>query len=499
VAYKISAIKQLLQQDNPTEDLKPVPSDWESFCNLTRIRSSTGYEYFNPYPYQIRTVESVASHPMSIVCKFRQAGMSLTFIAYMLHECLLTPGTNCLILSTNQAATSALASRMREMAESIPEYCKLVTDSLQIIGFSNGSKCYFKNSSLSACRGLDSVKIVLFDEFSFLHPNDAEELFATVLPVTSMCRDSKIILNSTPNTVSDLYAQKFLADNDMDIMELVEAVKRGDKGNQYLTDNAGNAKIILHFRDHPIYGQIPDYLQSIQKKYGISEAEVQREHNLSFASSSQSVFSPELVRQSTQSKMSRAKSLDKTIRYIAGIDPNSSSTGNDYFVMTIFSEDSEGNLKLVDMLRQRHCSSEQNIYDIGTLLNKYDISVCAVEKNNSGSIYIERLSATYPSFRFESVVTSQSSKEAMVSRVHMALESSVLELADDKNIIREFLGFSRIGSKLEAVGKNTHDDIVLSVCMGLTQSRFALQQVLLPVITSSKLGSYINQSKGVSI
>ena len=60
-------------------------------------------------------------------------------------------------------------------------------------------------SHLYFCNGILSHNCVILDEMAFIPKNIIDEFFASVMPVVSSAKNSKVIVVSTPNGTSGLY------------------------------------------------------------------------------------------------------------------------------------------------------------------------------------------------------------------------------------------------------------------------------------------------------
>lgn len=472
----LSEVRRLKNQveklSNKSEKgLKEVPSTWNQFAPLTSIRSGAGFVKFNPYSYQSKLVDLVTKQFTTVIVKTRQLGISETLINYFIFQCLLTPGTNCVVLSMNQQATSNLAKRCRLMIESLVGYASLETDSLQVLSFTNGSTIFFRNATINGSRGLESVKYILIDEAEFIL--DIGEIYKAVLPCTSMLgSDARIIINSTPGMRSGFYFDKLMSNNgDKDIIQISEDIKQGKQSSEFFVDDVGWGKAIIHWREHPIFSKTKDYLSGVKERFQLDDSTVQREYNLSFQDSAEAVFSPAIISAACEGKMVKT-ARDKGEYYI-GIDP--SAAGKDYFVATVL-EWKDGKLTLVELYRKRKETTQVHQYNLGKLFEKYKPELVSIEVNSIGQPLLEQLTLDNPKVAFEAVKTTASSKPTMIGRLLMILEDNSLKLSEDDIIVQELLSFQRKDNKYAAVEGKT-DDIVMSLAINLVNCPWTLGSV----------------------
>ena len=167
--------------------------------------------------------------------------------------------------------------------------------------------------------------------------------------------------------------------------------------------------------------------------------------------------------------------------YYFGVD--SQFGGADYFVTTVIEHDLvKNNFRLVDMYRDNYQRKKVHLKRTTRLVEEYNPERIAVEKNSGGQIYVEDLEDACPNHIIVPVVTTNESKEQMLSRVLYLMEEDLLTMPSDKNVKNEFKSFSRIDGRLEGA-EGGHDDIPLSTMIA---------SVVLPIIEEA---TSIDQSK----
>ncbi len=452
-----------------TSRLKPIPERWEEFVSLIQIRTANGYGSFEAYDYQIKFSDLVDRCTETVCIKTRQTGLSTLAISKCLHWAIKTPGFTALVFSRGQKESSALAARTRQMLESLEDYTTTVSDSLTRIELINGSTIHFLNASVNASRGYDSVHCLIFDEFTFVP--DLEQIVTSAYPTTSMLGDkARIIYISTPNLQSGFAFDKINSNNpeDRDVLTQCELIREGKIPSQFWVDNQGNGKALIHFKDHPIYGSKPNYLETVASKSGLPFDKVQQEYNLSFSSSEEMVFNPALVTSVCSGKLT--KSPGKRQVFI-GVDPNASS-GNksDYFAASVLAYNAaEETVELIDYMRVRGQTLEYSIYQLLDICKKYKPAKVLLESNNSGNFVSEQMIRGDSSLPLEMFNTNQKSKDVIISRLTWAMEKSAIKLPDDRVLVQEFLSFARQGNKLGAIS-GKHDDLLMSLAIALEAS-----------------------------
>jgi hypothetical protein len=470
--------KQLKKIGVLDKNLKPVPKDWGKFIALTTIRSGGEMKRFEPYEYQKILVRLMQQYPNIVVLKSRQMGTTQAVLSKFLHDSCLNPAASNVLFMRNGDDASAISRRARQMLGSIPEYVATDGDNVGYLKVRGGGDLYFKNSGAEGSRSLDSATGMLFDEAAFVE--HIQQIYAASSPSSALSGDklSKLIV-STPSAKSGFYWDKLNQDNDVDIEDLAIQVSEGKlykelPGIYWFIDRAGCCKLIIHFLSHPVYSQIPDYLEYRLKQDGTDEETVQREYNLRFVDSAVSIFNPDLIRRGTVGAYESTR--DDDADYYCGLD--TSTTGNDYTTFFVLKH-KNGKYSNVCTYRKRQQTSDYHIYQISELIKIYCPEKVGIEITGGvGQIYLEQLTRMHHDIDFEAIRTTGDSKPAMISSLVLTLEKDVLEYPANSPIIDEMLSFRRQGNKLEAApGK--HDDVIMSAAFAVTVSPFNREKIRL--------------------
>jgi phage terminase large subunit-like protein len=456
-------------QGRLSKAFKPLPSNWADFARLCDIRSGDGVMKFNPYSYQVDLVDAIDNHLTAIISKTRQLGITETVCNYFLFNACKNPGYLGVIFSKTQSDTSNIAKRLRRQIESISEYTVPKTDSLQDIELVNGGRLLFRNSTVNGSRGLESVTHILFDEAAFT--DDIEEIYKATIPTTAMSGDkARIILLSTPNGQSGFYFDRLNGNNgDRDMLKICESIRNQSVSPvQIWSDDHNWCKALLHWFGHPNFKHKADtYLDEIEATTGLSRSAIEQEYNLSFTETEQLVFNPAQVRQAAVLE-SFNSNVDRNCRYYIGID--TAMMGDDYTVAIVLKLNG-GIYSIADQYRNRRDSTSADVYRIGELIEKYQPDVVGIETNGAGQVVLEQLTELHPSQRFQQIVTSQTSKQASIERLILAMDKQLLQFQKNNPVVNELLAFAHQGLKMGAPN-GKHDDCVMSLAFALAVSPF---------------------------
>jgi phage terminase large subunit-like protein len=464
--------KQINKYFSNSNTLKPIPENWEEFVALTVIRSGGNMVQFNPYYYQKVISNLMDKYSNIVVVKSRQLGITQIVLSKFLHRASRNPAYSAMSFMRNGEDASAISRRARQMVNCLGEYIVPDSDNVGYLKIRDRGEIYFKNSSREGSRSYDSVLDFLFDEAAF--SENIQQIYSASSPSGALSGDAitKMII-STPSAKSGWYWDKLNADNgDIDIEGLCIDVADGKvykdiPGLYWFVDRTGTVKLIIHWKAHPVYFQIENYLEYRKLQDGTDEETIAREYDLRFIDSAVAIFDSGLIRINAIGEYETIPDLDAD--YYAGLD--TATTGNDYCTMPILKH-KNGKFSLVHLYRKRQQTSEYHLYQIGEILKNFKPRVTGIETTGGvGQVYLEQLVKQFPDLNFQGIHTTGDSKPVMISTLVLALEKQALNYPTNCPLIDEMLSFRRDGKKLEAApGK--HDDTVMGTAFALKVSPF---------------------------
>lgn len=439
----------------PKTNLYNVPEDFQEFARLCRIRSGKNFIPFELYDYQVELAKLLDIYRGMIVFKTRQVGATEVLACKFLHKGTLNPAYVAAVLSMGQEQSSNVASRIRQMPAAIPKFGGFTTNNQRDLQIRNGGRVLFKPSTDNAIRSLESVSDLLFDESAFV--DNAEEIYSSAVPAQEMVgAEARTAIVSTMSQSGKLsWFWKMFASNNgaIDAERVCARVRENlDEPYQFWVDETGWAKVVLHWKSHPIYSQIPDYLEKTREEKKLTEDKVQREYNLGIPASGASLFQADLVNLFAVGNWFPPR-RDRV--YLAGIDPNFG--GTDYFCMLIW-DVTEAPYQLVSQYRDNSHSNSYHQEKVLQLLDSYQPAITAIESNSGGAVILEDLIVARSSLRFEKVNTSAVSKRVNTDRLAIALEGGTVRYPPDWQGIEEMKNFSTKDRKAVA----GHDDCVMA-------------------------------------
>jgi hypothetical protein len=415
-----------------------VPTDFKEFAKLCRIRSGSSIVPFELWDWQ-EELSQVADRCRGLIAaKTRQLGVTETFACKMLHKACRNNAYSGAVLSMGGKETSKVAKRVRRMPGLIPGF-KFAGNAVTHLEVSGGGAIAFCPSTDNAVRSIESVHDLLFDESAFVA--NIAEIYSSAVPAQEMVGDAArtwVISTMSPEgRLAWFWHEMFAASNgNIDVEERLAKAREGVAPFQWWIDENGWAKVIIHWKIHPIYSQVPNYLEKTKKEKKLTEDKLQREYNLGLPESGGSLFLREPI---DKCAISQWKQPTPKRTYIAGIDPNFG--GNDYYVCLVWDITTKP-YNLVAQFRENNRSNTYNEEKTVELLSKYKPVITAVEKNSGGAIVLEKLIKQCPKLRFEPVVTTSTSKRVNTDRLALAVEFHEVAYPKDWEGILEMKNFS---------------------------------------------------------
>jgi len=146
-----------------------------------------------------------------MILKARQLGMSTAVTGYLYHLAITTPGINVALIGYNSDLTAELLDKVKTFYRSTPEAMrpKIRYNSKYEISFpAIDSKILVLPSTENVGRGY-TLFAVLITELAFIEK--AEEKMLAI--ENAVPAGGKIVIESTPNAIGNLYHRMWMADN----------------------------------------------------------------------------------------------------------------------------------------------------------------------------------------------------------------------------------------------------------------------------------------------
>lgn len=197
--------KMVKEVQKCTKDIIYFASNYYTIVNLDR-----GKESISLYPVQKKILKMLANDQRICLVSSRQMGKTTMISIFALWYTTFTNDKTVLIVANKEKTAKEVLSRIRMAYELVPIWLKSPVTEWQkeSIEFANGSKILISSTSSTAARGT-SINCLIVDECAHIDEFKQEEFFASVLPVISSSKKSKIFITSTPNGTSNYFYKTY--------------------------------------------------------------------------------------------------------------------------------------------------------------------------------------------------------------------------------------------------------------------------------------------------
>ena len=281
------------------------------------VHVDEGLIQFSLYPFQKDLIQTISENRNVIVKTGRQVGKSTTTLGWLLHYVLFNQSKTVGILANKAATARELLSRIQIAYQHLPKYLQqgLKEWNKGSLELENGSKIIASSTSSSAIRGF-SFSCILLDEFAHVQRHIADEFIRSVYPTISSCKETKVIIVSTPNGFNMFY--------------------------KYWNDAEAGTNDFKPFKVH--WSNVPNRDQGWRKKIEstIGEDAFRQEYEAEFLGSSNTLISYEKLQELSYSNpIYRKHEVDvfsdviSSHSYVMTVDV-ARGQGSDYSAFTVF-------------------------------------------------------------------------------------------------------------------------------------------------------------------
>lgn len=169
------------------------------------INVDRGTINFKLYDYQKEMIKSFHDNRNTIVTTSRQAGKSVTVVAFMLWYVIFQSEKTVALLANKGDTAREIMSRVQFAYQYIPKWLQqgVVAWNKGSLELENHSRIIAAATSSSGIRGY-SINMLFIDEAAFI--DNWDEFFTSVYPTISSGKETKVLLVSTPNGLNHFYA-----------------------------------------------------------------------------------------------------------------------------------------------------------------------------------------------------------------------------------------------------------------------------------------------------
>jgi hypothetical protein len=404
-----------------------------------------------------------------MILKARQIGFSSAVTGYLYHRTITTPGTNTALIGYNSDLTAELLDKVKTFYRTTPESLRpqIQYNSKYEISFpAIDSKILVLPSSENVGRGY-TLHNCLLTELAFWEK--AEEKMLAI--ENAVPKDGKIIIESTPNAIGNLYHRMWMADN-------------------------GYAKKQYGWWWHYTEAEIEILKRRINNPMRFAQ-----EYGLEFLSSGRPVFASALIKKLRKdiykvgqkikdedgNEITVSKTDDEAViyfppstnkNYVLGADVAEGVTGGDYSVFTIFDRKTGDEVAFW----RGYLQPERFGHLIDKYGRMYNDALVIVEINNHGLTTVTALkNKLYPSIYFRPSVkmdtmgtsysdrmgwkTTKVTRPLMIDDLREALADGSLKVHTEETL-NEMLTFVFDDGGNMVSQSGFHDDTIFASAIG---------------------------------
>lgn len=148
--------------------------------------------------YQEEIINNYKNNRFNLIVSSRQTGSSLLNAIQILHYALANNDKYVLVISNKIQSSISILDKIKILYENMPYFskCGVITYNNSEIKFDNGTTIRVGSPVLFLGRNIDFLVI---DEFAHIPDKVINNFYASIIPVISAHKYSKISISSTPN------------------------------------------------------------------------------------------------------------------------------------------------------------------------------------------------------------------------------------------------------------------------------------------------------------
>ncbi len=441
-----------------------------------------GQMLFSPYEYQEELIDVYHQYRYSIAMIGRQLGKTTVAAGYLLWYAMFNNDATILVAAHKMQGAQEIMQRVRYAYESLPDHIRAGVKEYnkQSIVFDNESRIIAQTTTDNTGRGL-SLSLVYLDEFAFVEPRMAQELWTSLSPTLST--GGKCIITSTPNTDDDQFSYIWNSAN-----------KTFDEfGNEKETGENGFKGYKATWEAHPDRDE--EWAEEERAKIG--DERFEREHCCEFITFEETLINPiklkalsgrEPIAKTAQVRWYNKVNPDLT--YVVTLDP-SMGTGGDNAAIQVFelptfrqvAEWQHNKSPIEDQVRilrqilteiedaneyapEIYWTVESNSLGEAALVVIRDLG----EEHFPGSFLTEPNREARGRGKRKGFVTTTKTKLQGCSKLKSLIENNKLEIAS-KSLASELKHFVARGKSYEARSGQT-DDLVMATVVFVRMAMF---------------------------
>jgi hypothetical protein len=170
------------------------------------INTDEGRQKIKLHSFQKKALRMIRDNRFSLLLFSRQVGKSTISTIFLLWVAIFQDDQRILLVANKENTAKEIFRRVRFAYENLPNWLKAPVQyyGLESMELANGSRIGITTTTGTAGRG-SSANLLFVDEADWIEPNMLNEFWASVYPIISSSKKSKIIMASTPRDTSGLF------------------------------------------------------------------------------------------------------------------------------------------------------------------------------------------------------------------------------------------------------------------------------------------------------
>lgn len=432
------------------------------------VNLDEGKQKIKLHRYQRKAIKLMRDNRFSILLFARQSGKSTISTILCLWQALFNENQNILIVANKESTAKQIFKRVRLAYEALPNWLKSPTETYgkESLELENGSQIGISTTTGTAARG-SSCNMLMVDEADWIDPGMLNEFWASVYPIISSSKKSKIVMCSTPRDTSGLFFKIYSG-----------AVKD--------ENNWAHLKVT--------WDQVPGRDEKWKKETMSSMSDpsaFDREFNCQFDESGetsidvglyekmkQHCIKPQIVVDGDCYKIWEIPQPDHL--YVAGVDI-SEGIGQDASCIQILDITDLREIKQVAVYHSNIITPVEFTPKLHEILLNWGKPLALIERNNCGAGVVDNLRKDY---NYENIVNYGSSlatrdkvRLGIISHLNVKYQAVNNErywvntiktvIIKDMQTLNEFKSFKRNANGSWSAANNEHDDRVMALIWAL--------------------------------
>ena len=467
-----------------------LPPTFPEFAESLEIKSLDGRVPFKLLDWQLRFTQlllvDLAETKASLsILKSRQIGNTLLVLTIELWLSLTIEQHTTLCLHRTYADAHNLCRRLKKLIKQLN--IKLVTDSLSLLEFPNGSIIYFRSADPETCgRGIESVDFLHIEEQA--HLSDLKGALEVISPMRTWSPYSKMVLIGTPNGRTNHYYQLLTNVVEESILKHTVANIRSETIEPYqIFRDRNKFAILINWRTIQRFREEsnPTFLERVQVEENLTEMGVLTEYELEVTESESSVFSPVHIKNAevsikpVQRNMQTGETFylppDEFGVYFAGCDPNGAGTASSSYAAMVILQKIDGKFHLAYEYRKRTGTASSHISRWADAIGNYDPIRTGFETNGTGNTWLNQICGLCVHHNFDGQKVTEATRPSMIALIQLALEQGDLLIPKTSHIVSELLNFVVNESGRMEAAQGFTDDLIFATAHALRIADYRLK------------------------